>query len=45
MAKLSIEIDGTSLSGEKMEENFIGTCVDLVNIKMTLDSGKRRNFF
>ena len=45
MAKLLIEIDGTSLSGEKMEENFIGTCVDLVNIKMTLDSGKRRNFF
>ncbi|MEC8561213.1 MAG: hypothetical protein VXY22_01345 [Pseudomonadota bacterium] len=45
VAKLSIEIDNTSFSDEKIEENFIGTCVDLVNIKMTLDSGKRRNFF
>ena len=45
VAKLSIEIDNTSFNDEKIEENFIGTCVDLVNIKMTLDSGKRRNFF
>ena len=45
VAKLSLEIDSTSFNSDKTEENFIGTCVDLVNIKMTLDSGKRRNFF
>ena len=45
VAKLSIEIDNTSFSDEKIEEHLIGTWVDLVNIKMTLDSGKRRNFF
>ena len=45
VAKLSLEIDDTSLNTDKIEENFIGICVDLVNVKMTLDSGKRRNFF
>ena len=45
VAKLSLEIDNTSLNNNRIEENFIGTCVDLVNVKMTLDSGKRRNFF
>ena len=45
VAKLSLEIDNTSFDSDKMEDNFIGTCVDLINIKMTLDSGKRRNFF
>jgi len=26
------------------EENFVGISVELVNLKMVLDSGKRRNF-
>ena len=44
-AKLSLEVDTSNLNNSGMEENFTGVCVELVNIKMTLDSGKRRNFF
>lgn len=44
-AKLSLEVDTSSISDDDIKENFTGVCVELVNVKMTLDSGKRRNFF
>ena len=44
VAKMIIELDNSSLENISPEENFVGISVELVNLKMVLDSGKRRNF-